>query len=236
MDPVVVLQNHQIDGPGFLEEHLAARGVPMKLLRLHAGDPVPATPKGCAGIAVLGGPQSVNDGLPELAQVEHLLARALEADVPVLGHCLGGQLLARALGARVTAAPVLEIGWSEVIAAPGALARHWFGAERMTLFQWHYESFELPPGAEAVAHGAHCANQAFALGRRHLAMQFHCELTAAKLEAWLDPPGLDEIDRGRASPAVQSARQIRASSPALFGASQRVAAHIYDRWIENLRR
>ena len=114
MQPVAIFRFSPTEGPGHFAEWLEARDLPRRLIALDEGQPVPAAPDAFSGIAMMGGPMSANDALPWIAPLLDLLRDAVAADVPVLGHCLGGQLLAKALGAPVTRAPVPEIGWSEV--------------------------------------------------------------------------------------------------------------------------
>jgi GMP synthase-like glutamine amidotransferase len=231
MKPALILQYFWQDGAGFLETHLRIRGVPWRLVRLYDGEAAPQSLAAYRGLAILGGPMSVNDDLPSLRAGEKLVAEALRSEVPVLGHCLGGQLLAKVAGAAVTRAQQVEIGWSQIEATDSPLARHWLGAERFPMFQWHNETFGLPPGAELIATGAHCRHQAYALGTRHIGMQFHCEMDEFKVDLWLDVPGHAEIAQHAGSPGVQAPEQIVAQCAALLPQSQRVAAAIYDRWL-----
>jgi GMP synthase-like glutamine amidotransferase len=232
MKPVAILQYYWQDGTGFFETHLRARGVPWRLYRFFDGEAAPEALAEFGGLAILGGPMSVNDDLPQLRAGERLVVCALRDDVPVLGHCLGGQMLSKVAGGAVTRAPTVEIGWSQITATDSPLARHWFGTERFPMFQWHNETFSLPAGAELIATGVHCANQAFAFGTRHIGMQFHCEMDEFKVNLWLDPHGRDEIAHHAASLGVQTPAQIIEQSSVLLVQSQRVAAAIYDRWLE----
>src|SRR3954463_16758094 len=94
-----------------------------------------------------------------------LIRQAVERDVPVLGHCLGGQLMAKALGATVSRNPVKEIGWGTVRVAEDEEARRWFGETGEFLsFHWHGETFTIPAGASLIASSSHCPNQAFSMG------------------------------------------------------------------------
>jgi len=237
MRPVAVLQFHRHDGAGFFAEHLHARGVPLHVVPLHAGAALPPELDAVAGLALLGGPCSVNDDLPVLRQTERLVAAAVAAGVPVIGHCLGGQLLASALGARVERSPHTEIGWFDVVAAASPSARDWLGdEERCTMFQWHYDAFSIPEGAELIAGNALVPHQAFVVADRHLGMQFHGEITPEKIEAWFDDGGRDELARGRGLPTVQTEERIRAQTPTALPSSRRVAGRLYDRWLQALRR
>jgi len=106
-------------------------------------------------------------------------------NIPVLGHCLGGQLMARTLGARVGASPAPEIGWQRIECADAEKRRQWFGpAPVQHVFHWHYEAFDLPAGAISLASSPTCPHQAFAIGL-HLALQFHVEVDERKVRLWL---------------------------------------------------
>ena len=127
------------------------------------------------------------------------------ADVPVLGHCLGGQLLSKALGGTVGRNPVKEIGWGEVSVADNAVARDWFGGvASFDVFHWHGETFSIPPGGTRVLSSEHCANQAFASGR-HLGLQCHVEMTEDLIRSWCKG-GAKEIESSKASPDRKSTR------------------------------
>lgn len=123
---------------------------------------------------------SVNDDLPWLQPVFELIRTAVADGVPVIGHCLGGQLISKALSGAVTRNPVKELGWGEVMATAAA-ARDWLGdLERFAAFHWHGETFAIPPGATRILRSAYCENQAFVMGP-HLGMQCHVEMTAAMI-------------------------------------------------------
>ena len=150
--PVLVLQHLSADGPAFLGQWLDRCGRPWTLRNTETGQSFPDRIDGFSALAVLGGEMSANDELPSLRQAERLILQAIEAGVPTLGHCLGGQLMARALGARVVDSPAPEIGWQAISVHDSAAARDWFGnAGPRTVFQWHYEAFELPAAAESLA-------------------------------------------------------------------------------------
>jgi GMP synthase-like glutamine amidotransferase len=155
--------------------------------------------------------------------------------VPVLGHCLGGQLMAKAFGGAVRAAPVKEIGWGEVRVAANGVARDWLGSlPSFESFHWHGETFSIPPGGTRVLENEHCANQAFALGK-HFGMQCHVEMTGQLIGDWLQG-GAREIEESRASPGVQKPEQIRKDLERRVMALHAVADRIYDRWCEGLSR
>jgi GMP synthase-like glutamine amidotransferase len=194
---------------------------------------VPRDARRFSGIAFMGGPMSVNDDLPWIAPALELVRDAVRKDVPVLGHCLGGQLIAKAFGGVVGPNPVKEIGWGEVRVAQNALAREWLGdLPAFESFHWHGETFSIPPGGTRVLESAHCANQAFALGK-HFGMQCHVEMTEDLVNVWLRS-GADEIRASAASPAVQKPEDIQRDLEARLEALHAVADRIYDRWTEGL--
>jgi GMP synthase (glutamine-hydrolysing) len=229
MKPVLILQHLHQDGPSYLATWLRRQGMPFELFNTEAGQAFPAHIGPYAGLAVLGGEMSADDPMPSLRQAERLILQAIEADVPVLGHCLGGQLMARALGARVLESPAPEIGWHRIDLVPGAPAKAWFGdAPQPVVFQWHYDAFELPARAQRLAGSAACPNQAFAIGP-HLAMQFHVELDEAKLRAWVDAHDPRFLEAAAAK-TVQDGPAMLAGIAPYLALQHALADHVYARW------
>jgi GMP synthase (glutamine-hydrolysing) len=228
--PVLIVQHQSGDGPAYLGCWLAARGLPFDLVNAEAGQSCPATLAGYGAVAILGGEMSANDELPYLRHAERLVRQAVALDLPTLGHCLGGQLMARALGARVVESPAPEIGWQPLFVTGDAAALDWFGpAAGQVVFQWHFDAFELPAGARRLASSPACPNQAFALGP-HLAMQFHVELDAEKLNRWLSEPG-ERYRLARRHSSVQGPAEMRRGAARYLAVQQALADHIYARWI-----
>ncbi|MFN0313895.1 MAG: type 1 glutamine amidotransferase [Burkholderiales bacterium] len=235
MKPIAVFQNSRNDGPGEFEAFATAHALPLAIHRLYAGDSLPPSMEFFSGLCILGSPKSANDERAEFRQMERLILEARDKRIPVIGHCFGGQILAKALGGSVGPAPVAEIGWSDVSVSSSPLAREWFGARRFPMFQWHYETFSVPPGATLLAASEHCAHQAFCADDIHLGMQFHCEVDEVKIEEWLDKTGRTEI-ASASSPGIQDPEKIRALVPTLLQTSKRTAAAIYTRWAAALTR
>jgi GMP synthase-like glutamine amidotransferase len=194
---------------------------------------LPGDLSGYSGLCLLGGPMSANDPLAYYPQLLDLVREAIRDRTPVIGHCLGGQLLSRAMGGTVQASEHAEIGWS-LLEPMHAEATDWFGGGPLQLFQWHGESFSIPDGATQLLRGRHCATQAYVVDHIHLGMQFHCEVDLTKLRCWLEI-GAEEIARS-ASPGVQSAEAIKATLETDTARSQSIANHIYTRWAKGLLR
>lgn len=232
MQPVAIFRFSPTEGPGYFAQWLDAHGLARRLIALDEGQPVPADARAFSGIAMMGGPMSANDPLPWSAPLLELVRDALEADVPVLGHCLGGQLLAKALGAQVKQAPVAEIGWGEVTVLDGDEAGAWFGQRKaFTTFQWHYEVFGLPPGTTRVLTNAHNPDQAYVLGK-HIGLQCHIEMTRPMIETWCRI-GAAELP-GRSSGARQSREDMYADLDRRLDALARVADDVYAHWMNRL--
>lgn len=230
MRPVLILQHLHQDGPAYLASWLRARGRPFHVVNTEAGEDFPGSVRGYAALAVLGGEMSANDPLASLRRAEHLIREAMATDVPVLGHCLGGQLMARALGAAVGASPAPEIGWHRIGLADDPAARTWFGdADEAVVFQWHYDAFDLPANAQRLAGSAACPHQAFAVGP-HLAMQFHVELDEPKLRAWVAAHD-ERFLAASAVPTVHDGPAMLRCARECLAAQQALADRIYERWM-----
>ncbi len=233
MRPVAIVQHLANDGPAFFATWLQARGIPYTLHRMHLDEALPATIQDCAGLCILGGAMSANDPLPYYPRLLEQIRQAMAAHIPVIGHCLGGQLMSRALGGTVQAAEHTEIGWTDLqLAHPNAIA--WTGLHTpLRQFQWHSESFSIPSGATLVLRGQWCANQAFVVDGRHLAMQFHCEVDGAKLQEWLHDGAATM--RTTAGPTVQTPEDVLRTLEEDLAHSQAIASSLYSRWAQGLQ-
>lgn len=192
---VLILQHAPSEGPGTLGTFLESRGVDLATCRVFDGEPIPEDPADAAAILSLGGPQTVVMGKePEFFRAEaNLLMKALRREVPVLGICLGAQILARVCGARVNLAPTVEIGWSRVTLTPEGLRDPLFRGvdEAFDVFQWHGDTFDIPGGGVRIAEGEICRNQAFRAGRSAYGLQFHVEVTPEMIQDWFEAGGMD---------------------------------------------
>jgi GMP synthase-like glutamine amidotransferase len=229
IQPVAIFRHTLTEGPGYLADHLDRRGIPWTLIAVDHGEEIPLSPLLFSGLVFMGGPMSVNDALPWIPPVLALIRQAREQGVPILGHCLGSQLMCKAWGGTVTPNTAKEIGWGTVTVENSALARNWWGNKRtFEAFHWHGETWNLPAGATLLARSAHCPHQAFALGP-HLGLQCHVEMTSEMIDEWCRN-GADEI-LGNPGPGVQPVATLLAATPRHLAALQAVAEQLYDRWL-----
>jgi len=187
---VYVFQHIECETLGTFAEGLVARDFSAVYVRLFAGDAIPDDWRHAAALIFLGGPMSVNDEgrYSYLAAEKALLRDALRQPMPILGVCLGAQLLAAAAGSRVFPGARPEIGWEPIsLTMEGRLDPMLSPlAQLAAVFHWHGETFDLPPGATRLAFSALTMNQAFRLGRLAYGLQFHLEVDQAMVDAWVD--------------------------------------------------
>ena len=201
-----ILQHVPFEDIGSMASWLDERGAEVNYTRFFEGAALPQM-KNLDLVIAMGGPMSVNDesSLPWLRPEKQFIRDAAEKGVPVLGVCLGAQLIASAHGARVYRNRYKEIGWYPIEATPGPADTFRF-PEKCTVFHWHGETFDLPSGAVRLAKSAACENQAFQIGRHVIGLQFHLETTPKSAKAILDNCA-DELVPG---PYVQTASEMRA--------------------------
>ena len=232
MKPVAIFRHIPSEGPGYFATYLDAHSIAWKLVKIDAGEAVPASAGEFSGLAFMGGPMSVNDELPWIPGALRLIRAAAQEGVPVLGHCLGAQLMSKALGGTVGPNPQKEIGWGRVDVADNEQARAWFGETRSFLaFHWHGETFSIPPGAACIASSPYCGNQAFVLDR-HLGLQCHVEMTPEMVRSWCQS-GKREIERSSCA-TVQPVSEIESQLQPRISVLNRVAGRLYERWISGL--
>lgn len=232
MKPVRIFRHVTNEGPGYFATVLERRGIPFQLICVDQGDAIPPEVDDCAGLVFMGGTMSVNDDLPWIAGELALIRRAAQAGVPVLGHCLGGQLISKALGGVVRANAVKEFGWHAVQRVDSPVARDWLGQlpPQFDVFHWHGETFSLPQDATLLLTGSHCAHQAF-VWRNMLALQCHVEMTPEMVRDWAVHGAHEFVTPGA---TVQNAQQMQQNLPARVAALEHVADVLYARWLQSL--
>ncbi len=186
------------------------------------------------GLIVLGGPMNVDqqDAFPHLAFEVEAIRQAMDRGMPVLGICLGAQLIARANGATVAPGPAPEIGWYDIDSTPAAADDPVLAplAGRRRIFQWHSDVAELPANAVHLASSADCANQAFRIGERTYGFQFHLEVDQPLIERWLNVPvHREELAdlRGQIDPDV-----IRSETQIHIAESYALGEAVFGRFID----
>jgi GMP synthase-like glutamine amidotransferase len=209
---VHVLQHLPFEDLGSIASALKARGAQIRHTRFFENGQLPAL-DGIDLIIAMGGSMSVNDEqeFPWLKPEKQFIRDAISRDISVLGICLGAQLIASALGARVYANPCKEIGWFQVRGIPVPEGAFSFPKECM-VFHWHGETFDLPEGAIRLAESDACRNQAFQIKRNVIGLQFHLETTHENASA-LAQNFRDEL---LPAPFVQSEADILGTPPAFY--------------------
>jgi GMP synthase-like glutamine amidotransferase len=220
------------EGPGYFATFLERHGIAYRVVKIDENEALPPSIAGFSALVLMGGPMSVNDDLPWIPPALSLIREAIDAGKPVLGHCLGGQLISKALGGVVTANPVREIGWLPVRRAHNPQADAWLGdlPDEFDLFHWHGETFSIPLGATRILSSAACANQGFVLDGA-LALQCHVEMTADLVRTWART-GREDI--ATTSATVQNEAQMTADLAARVTRLHHAADVLYSHWIEGL--
>ncbi|MBE9528077.1 MAG: gamma-glutamyl-gamma-aminobutyrate hydrolase family protein [Proteobacteria bacterium] len=230
MQKVLVIKQVLVEGPGIIGMELLRLGLDMVVIEPYAGDSIPESLDGYGALILLGGPMSVYDEseFPYLTKELKLLALALKESVPVLGVCLGAQLLARAAGAKVYPGPVKEIGYYSVsVTDEGRDDTLMAGLSgELNVFQWHGDTFDLPEGATRIASSLAYKNQMFRVGSVAYGTQFHLEVTAEMVATWV------ESQRGEVESAGLDAEEILSASKGQLPFIHKNGAVIIKRFLE----
>lgn len=217
------LQHVAVEGPAYIAEWLKARGHELAITRLYEGESLP-DPSAMDLLVVMGGPMGANDddAVPWLSAEVALIRQTIDAGTPVLGVCLGAQLVARALGAAVRPNPEPEIGWFPVRAVPNFADDAFTFPAEITVFHWHGDMFELPDGAVRLASSDACENQAFQFGDCVIGLQCHLEVTPVAAA------GMVHVFGSHLRPAafVQSEDEILEASCASYVAGNAVMSEV----------
>jgi len=232
MNPILIFRHVEYEGPGYLSEFLDARNIPYRIINIDRGEAVPGELDNISGLVFMGGPMSVNDPVPWIAEELALIRKAHEYSLPMLGHCLGGQLISKALGGKISANPVKEIGWDQVnrpknncgdLFLPGL-------ADKFEAFHWHGEMFSIPDGAELILSSQFCKNQEFVIGKT-IAMQCHIEVTAAMVREWVS---LFTEQLENPSSSIQSETTILLDVEKKAIELRKIADQIYSHWLKGV--
>lgn len=227
---VLVIQHVACETLGRIEEALNTQRLVPRYVRVFDGEPVPATCGEARGLIVMGGPMSVyeSDRLPHLAHEMRLIESALSAGLPILGVCLGSQLLAHVLGSRVAPGPSKEIGWHRVRLTEAA--QHdplWAGEpSEFVGFHWHGDVFDCPPGCEALASSDRTACQAFRSGTSAYGLLFHMEVTEPLIEGMVASFPEELVEAGGTPDGIRAGMREHLAGLAAVG------DHFFRGWAE----
>lgn len=231
MKPVLILQHQTPEYPAYLVTWLKKHSIPYVAFNAERG-PFPESMAPYSALAVMGGAMSANDPLLSNKQAEVLILQAMYRDKPVIGHCLGGQLMAKALGAKVVKSPMPEIGWQSISWVDNYHTNHWFGNSRPEkVIHWHYDAFDVPEGATPLATSSACPYQAFAIDK-HLAMQFHIEIDREKVHAWVADSDPQWLAARLQWSTVQDGPEMIADIDRYLDKHQRAAEWVYRTWLK----
>jgi GMP synthase (glutamine-hydrolysing) len=219
---VLAFRHVPFEGLGHIAPALEARSIRVACSDAFR-DAEPPDWRSAAGLVFMGGPMSANDDLPFIPREIAIIEEAVRAGTPVLGICLGAQLLARALGARVFRNPLKEIGWAPVYWTEAARGDRLLAGldSAETVFHWHGETYDLPAGAEWLAWSDACRHQAFRAGPSAYGFQFHLEVTPAMISAWCCEDANSGDVRELSAPIDPSANAARLAE---------LSGLVFDRW------
>ena len=190
MTKALVLQHVAHEGLGTIYSELVSRRIRADYVRLYMGHEVPKEIDDYSCLIIMGGPMGANDEdkYPYITDELKLIEKALTMGMPVLGICLGSQLMARAAGATVYQGDTKEIGWYALSLTSEALNDPLFGTlpEELTVFQWHGDTFDVPEGATLLASSLRFPNQLLRIGKNGYAIQFHLEVMDVMVREWID--------------------------------------------------
>ncbi len=232
MKPVRIFRHVACEGPGYLGTFLDKNKIPFEIVCIDEGIQVPADLDAVSGLIFMGGGMNVTDDLQWIRDEQALICKAIENDVPVMGICLGAQLMAAAMGGTITHGPGMEIGWHPVTPLPETKTHELLKdlPQEFVPFHWHADTFTIPEGATSLLTSECRDNQAFVY-KNSIALQFHLEMTADMVKEWVSKFGSD-LDHGL--PCAQRAEDILENLDEKISALHQCADIIFTKWIEGL--
>ena len=226
----VTFQHLDIEPPALIADVLLEQGHTLATIRLDLDEALPASTAGIDGIIIMGGPQSANDDhLPYIRNELAWLERALADGLPMLGICLGAQVMARAAGAEIGRSPVRELGWHPIYPAADDPLFASLSADGLTVFQWHGETFTLPKEAALVATHPGVPQQAIRLGRGQYGLQFHVEVDEKIIDQWVTAGESERAHLGEAGIA-----RLQKETPAYLPAMRDFCRGMVLNWLRNI--
>ena len=232
MKAITIFRHTASEGAGYFSDFLKRHQIPYHIIYLDQGEALPTTLAETSALVFMGGPMSVNDDIDWIKPELELIRQAIDKNMPVLGHCLGGQMISKALGGTINANPVKELGWLPVQKQNNAEADDWLAGlpDSFDAFHWHGESFTIPEGASNILASQHCSHQAFVIGNT-LAMQCHVEMTPEMVIDWAT---IHADDIAIATDTIQSREQLSSQLKTNITTLQAHADKLYRRWLQPL--
>ncbi len=230
--PVRIFRHVACEGPGYLGTFLENNNVPYEIICIDEGITVPQDLDNISGLVFMGGSMNVTDPLQWVSDEKKLIQNAINKNIPVMGICLGAQLMSAALGGEITHDPNMEIGWHAVEPAVDKSKHEWLEKlpEEFIPFHWHADTFSIPEGATVLFHSECRKNQAFILNNS-IAMQFHLEVTIEMVEKWVH---LFKSDLNKEHSCVQNDHEIILNLEDKISALHQNADIIFGQWIKGL--
>ncbi len=234
MKPVRLFRHANCSIPGYLCKFLEDHDVPFEVACIGEGVHVPDSLDDVSGLIFMGGPGDVNSPLPWMQEELATIQKAAKHGTPVMGVCLGAQMMSKALGGQSSSDYKLEVGWHHVETLTGAEGNPCFKGlpSRFEVFQWHAHEFTLPPGATALLTSRCTPCQAFSVGNM-LAMQFHLEINSTTVRS-LTQQYASDIDIDTVSDCVQQADELCSELDERTSRLHATADSIYSNWLERL--
>jgi len=232
MKPIRIFRHINCSTPGYLCAFLSGRDVPFEVACIGEGTTVPDSLNDVSGLIFMGGPGDVNSPLAWMREEEALIRRAADHGTPVLGVCLGAQMISKAMGGSVSSDYRLEVGWHKLRSVAGTHGQSWFKylPPEFEAFQWHAHDFTLPPGATPLLTSECTPNQAFSMGNM-LAMQFHLEISAETVRSLTREFA---TDLETPSDCVQQADELLCKIDERIEKLHSIANLIYSDWLDRL--
>ena len=231
MKPIYIFQHEDWIQAGRFTEVLDEREINYKIIAIDHGDPIPDSVEEMSGLVFLGGTMSVNDEYDWIENELKLIRKAADKNIPIMGHCLGSQLISKALGGTVQTMPKNEIGWHPVKAIQNNVSKEWLDGipDGLEVATWHHDEFSIPEGATHILESPHCKNHAFVIDNI-LATVAHIEVTVDMLKLWIDRHGHDIEANGN---SVQSADEIKDNIEQKVTNMYQLTDHFYNKWLQN---
>lgn len=232
MKPVRIFQHVACEGPGYLGTFLEQHNVPFEVICIDEGISVPTNLDDISGLVFMGGGMNVTDPLQWINEEKELIRTAIAKNIPVMGICLGAQLMSAALNGKIIHDPNMEIGWHAVEADINNKDNEWLEElpDEFVPFHWHADTFTVPEEATVLLHSKCRMNQAFSINNS-IAMQFHLEMTTEMVKEWVH---LFNSDLENATPCVQNSHEIISNLQIKINTLHQIADVFYGRWIKGL--